>query len=379
MGENKAIIFIGALKNKTLDKSTGGVFTACTTLLQGLQKEGKQVIGLNTTYKMTSIRSGINPLRKLAVLITRNIYFLLKISRHTTASSVLVFISAGNSYLDKLPSVLVAKLLRKKIIIFPRSGFLLRDYEKSFFRFFINLVFSNADIVICQSEFWKNYFLEKGVSCTKLIVIENWYPTEQIEASEKISFKKQLITGELRIVFLSRIEKAKGVDDLVLASELLANQGIKHTVSIYGEGEYVSELLDHIEERKLDHIKFKGWLSDKNKLTVLNDYDLAVFTSRFEGYPNVLLDFIFGKIPVIAANIDSVRAVGGKFMSYYSPDAPSELAEAILKVGSDYVKYSEKAEALYFEKLKKNNITTATKSVLEAIEPSKDVSISQIE
>src|SRR5699024_5091488 len=114
-------------------------------------------------------------------------------------------------------------------------------------------------------------------------------------------------------------------------------------------------------------IKFKGWLSNEEKLQKVNKYDLAVFTSRFEGYPNTLLDYIFAKIPVLTTNIESVKAVGKEHFMYYEPGNIKHLKEQISYVYNNYPQLVKSSKILYNEKLIENNIDYSANKILELI------------
>src|SRR5690606_16120611 len=120
--------------------------------------------------------------------------------------------------------------------------------------------------------------------------------------------------------------KMKGVDDLLELAKLLKEKNLNYYISIYGAGKYAEEFEKQVAENELqDFITVEGWLSSEKKIKTLNNYHLAIFTSRFEGYPNTLLDFIFSKVPVLATNIDCNKAVGKKYMQYYEPGNIKEL------------------------------------------------------
>ncbi len=356
------ILFIGSFK--TLRHGYyGGVNFACRSLKVPLLKHGIQIRVLDTTIKDIN-RQGV--FRRLPGLFWRTFKFAWLTLMNVNARHLMAFISAGNSYLDKLPAIFLARLLNKKVILFPVSGHLLRDFEKPLYALFINSTYRMAHYIICQSEFWKNYFESKGVPARKLVVVENWVPDNTILTSKSLPFKKfnPADSNCFKMIFVSRIEKDKGLYDIIeVAKKLKSN--FPFEISIYGAGRYLDEFLDLIKKNNLeDQIKFKGWLNREDMQAVINRHHLALFPSRFEGYPNAMLDYIFSKVPVLASNIPSVTAVGEELVTYYTPGDIGELAQQLLYCKNNHSKVLKDAEKLYNEKCAKNNIDHAFNTIL---------------
>ena len=59
-------------------------------------------------------------------------------------------------------------------------------------------------------------------------------------------------------------------------------------LTILGDGAYKEELLQQKEQLKLDNVTFKGKVA--NPFVYLKKADLFILSSRYEGFPNVLLE-----------------------------------------------------------------------------------------
>jgi len=348
----KQILFIGSFlipKNGHY----GGVYFASTSLRDKMVSEGFEVIELDTTLKDISVTKVS---KRLSTIIARSFRFLKIILLSPKAKTIFIFVSRGNSYLDKFPSFILAKFLRKKIILFPLSGHLIEDFEKPFYIFFIKKILNSSTYIICQSTYWKNYFKSKGVPTKKLKTVENWVPNETIKTSRRIDFGNFDINKDkcFRMVYVSRIEIAKGINDIVEAAKTIP-KGLIFKIDIFGEGAYKDEFIKLIKHERLEEvINYKGWLDNSKMQATLNKYHLALFTSRVEGYPNSLLDFIFSKIPVIAYDIPSVRAVGQEYTLYYKDI--SSLVSKIVICYNDYENICLSTKKLYKIKRERNNI-----------------------
>src|SRR5690554_1857068 len=361
----KNILFIGSFVLPE-NGHYGGVYFASTTLRDGLAKEGYSIIEMDTTLKDIS---EIRVYKRLPNILIRQFKFLYTITFNFKAKHILIFLSGGGSYIDKFFPILLAKLLRKRVIIFPRSGHLIRDFNKNKFNFFINRVFKYTDRVVCQSSFWKDYFISKNVNHNKLLVIENWVDDLKIKESIGLDYPEYNVESKetFKIVFVSRIEKAKGVDDIIsLACKLKGK--LNFAINVYGAGSYQKDFIDGIKSNQVeDVVHFKGWLEKDKMLETINNHHLAIFPSQTEGYPNGLLDYIFSKIPILSSDIPMCRAVGEALMYYYEPGNPYDMSEKVNFISSNYDTAIQNSEAIFLKKSKNNTIDISQKKIKRII------------
>ena len=361
---NKQILFIGSFKLPR-NGHYGGVYFASTTLRDGLKKEGFQIIELDTTLKdITETRV----YKRLPDILGRQFRFLYLIFRHSKAKFLFVFLSGGGSYVDKFLPILLAKCLRKKVVVFPRSGYLIQDHSKKKFKFFIDRIFKITDKIVCQSSFWEEYLLSKNVVSDKLVVVENWVDDKKIEDSRSLVYPRfEKEKDVFRIVFVSRLEKAKGIDDIIELGKQLKDK-INFSIHVYGAGSYQNEFIENIKANNLeDLVFFKGWLAKEKMLKIINSYHIAIFPSKTEGYPNSLLDYVFSKIPIIASDIPMVVAVGGDKMSYFDKNNHNTLAQKVLFAQNNYHDLVKKSEYLYAEKVYSNNLVISVERIQEIL------------
>ncbi len=362
---NKKILFIGSF---ALPKSGkyGGVYFASTTLRDGLNKVGFQIVEMDTTLRDIS-ETRVH--KRMPNIVFRQLKFLFTIIFNLNSKYLFVFLSGGGSYVDKYLPILLAKTLNKKVIIFARSGYLIRDYKKNKFRIFIKHTLELSDKIICQSTFWKSYFSNSGVKESKLEIIENWVNDEMIYESKNLSYPSYIKdSGEsFKIIFVSRIEKAKGVDDIILLANNLKNK-LNFSIHIYGAGSYVDEFENNIRNNNLDGVvQFHGWLEKKNMLKKISTFHLAVFSSQIEGYPNALLDYIFAKIPIVASDILMVKAVGGELMSYYKQGNVDDITNKVLFISNNYRQAVQDITELYNKKCIENSLSYSLNSLTKIL------------
>jgi glycosyltransferase involved in cell wall biosynthesis len=364
----KKILFMGAF-SRSKGGAYGGIYFASTTLKEKLESDGYDILTLDTAIKDLKNTS---VLKRLPYLLQRNIKFINKIISNTTHKILFVYVSAGNSYLDKFLPILIAKIRNKKVFVFPRSGHVIKDFNNKYYKKMILYVYNKADYIICQSAFWKDFFINQGINEDKLKVVENWVDNETIAKSEKLDFKNFSMKGQesIKIVFISRIETNKGIYDILNVASALKGI-INFEICIYGSGSFEEELLKEIKHRNLErHILFKGWLSRENMLKEINIYDLAIFTSQIEGYPNVILDYVFSKVPILAADVPIIKAVSNDNIVYYQPENIIDFKDKIIFCYNNFEIIKQKSINIYNEKRKNNNVKYAVGNIENIIKNS---------
>ncbi|WP_339709627.1 glycosyltransferase [Cyclobacterium amurskyense] len=360
------IIIIGSFKIP-IGGNFGGVYQVSTTLRDKLISLGFKIIEIDTTLKNINVTKLS---KRFFSVFFRQFYFIYSIFTSFKAKYIFIFLSGGNSYVDKLLVLLFSKLFNINIVIFPRSGYLVSDFKNKIYSFLILLYFSTSDKIICQSLFWKNFFISKGVDKSKLLVIENWVSNYVIEKSEILNFKTDFIEKIVfKMVFLSRIEEDKGIKDVLdLALQLKESNTFEFEIDVYGSGSYEDQFIIDINDLALkDCVKYKGWLSKDVMLSTLNKYNLGLFFSKTEGYPNALLDFIFAKIPILASKIPMVEAVGKDNMVYWDKNANESLIDKVLFCHNNYSILIKNSKKLYLEKYEANNIDFVVSKLLNNI------------
>jgi len=111
------------------------------------------------------------------------------------------------------------------------------------------------------------------------------------------------------ILFLSRIEKDKGIYELLRAYKMLQNDSeLNHELhlDICGDGSEIENIKKLIASEKLKNVEIKGFVSGDAKKTVFENAHIFIFPSfHGEGMPNAVLEAMGFGLPVITT------AVGG--------------------------------------------------------------------
>ncbi len=113
---------------------------------------------------------------------------------------------------------------------------------------------------------------------------------------------KNLKTNKtITIGVISRFVKKKGVDSFLKACSALVSQNINFNAIIAGCGEQTEDLQKLRDELNLNnHVKFVGWVSDKNSF--YNSIDIFCLPSLHEPFGIVLLEAMKYKKPIVSSN-----------------------------------------------------------------------------
>jgi len=110
--------------------------------------------------------------------------------------------------------------------------------------------------------------------------------------------------GPLQLAAMGRLAYQKGFDLLIEAFARAAECQPNWSLAILGEGPERRRLEEQIHTRGLEgRICLCGWVSDPT--SVLRNCDAFVLSSRFEGFPNALLEAMALGLPAIAADCPS--------------------------------------------------------------------------
>ncbi len=188
-----------------------------------------------------------------------------------------------------------------------------------------------ASHVICQSDDLFDDFRRYGVPQKRLTIIGN--PIQLPQEIQLQEWRQHRVHGKPLLVAVGRLMPQKGFDILIKAVSLVKATLPELHVVIFGEGQD-RQLLDQlIQANQLGGmVELAGFSSQVPQYIASADF--LVSSSRYEGFPNVVLESLAYGVPVIATNCPGGTrelVIDGKTGWLCTPDSESALAEAILK------------------------------------------------
>ena len=112
----------------------------------------------------------------------------------------------------------------------------------------------------------------------------------------------------VKLLFVGRVEKAKGIHELLLIAEELKKRNLNFILDIVGGGALYNYILEEIKIKNLSkNIILHGQISDSNRLkSMYNDADLFVFPSHHEGFPRVLYEAMASALPIFTTFVGGI-------------------------------------------------------------------------
>ncbi len=132
---------------------------------------------------------------------------------------------------------------------------------------------------------------------------------DNLEIEKKLQMKADyVLKGDIKIVGLGRVIKAKGFDRFVDIIARLQNEYPEKAIRGYiiGDGPEKNNILQQIKNLKLENSVIL--LGEKqNPFPILKQGDLFLMTSYIEGFALVLLESLVSSVPIVIPNVASAR------------------------------------------------------------------------
>lgn len=221
-------------------------------------------------------------------------------------SLVHIHFSHYGSTFRKLIIFHLVRLFQKPVVMHSHGSDFHIFYEElpGFFKRFVRYSLLRADQVIALSESWKKFFVEEvGLGPGQVFVMQN-----PVQIMGNSAVKK---TAIVQYLFLGRLERRKGIYDIVDALSLLKARdslGVCHVVAAGdGDVELVSAL---VRERELsEFVTLKGWVGREDVVELLMQSHVLLLPSYNEGLPMALLEAMACGLTVVTTPVGGIPEV----------------------------------------------------------------------
>jgi glycosyltransferase involved in cell wall biosynthesis len=240
------------------------------------------------------------------------------------------------SVLRDSPLLLVARLMRKPMIIHLHGGEYLKDFSMpAWMRCILRLALSGKHPTIVLSDIEKKA-VERRLRIGRVFVLPNC-----IDVTEASQFNRKYDKSKnLTILYMGRIEAAKGIVTILQAFERLKEKGMAFTFALAGAGSLEELYAQKFKELLGARFCHRGVVSGAQKVELLKESDILVLPSINEGLPIVLLESMsFGLVP-ICTNVGGIPEVvkdgtTGVLLDSDSSLLHEELASALQRLDTD--------------------------------------------
>ncbi|EOG6176939.1 glycosyltransferase family 1 protein [Clostridium perfringens] len=261
--------------------------------------------------------SRIIKLKVFVISYIKTLYILL----FKNIDIVHVHVASRTSFKRKSFYINLVKKFNKKIVIHMHGG----QFDKFYWdesndkqRRKITKVLDKADIIIALGEKWRERIVK-------------YCSTEVITIPNSLNSQKSNLYNENsnNILFLGRLEEAKGIYDLIDTVDRLNKlENVKFILAGDGDKDRLESLL--IKRNLQDKIIMTGWL-DKNEVEDrLKDTMIFLLPSYDEGMPMSILEAMSFGIPIISTKVGSIpEVISDNNGILIEPGNIDELANAI--------------------------------------------------
>lgn len=125
------------------------------------------------------------------------------------------------------------------------------------------------------------------------------------------------------LFYIGRLEKKKNIENI-----LKAVKGLNILLVLAGKKglEFPNYQL------QITNYQYLGWVNDKDAQMLMNEAEILLYPSLYEGFGFPILDAFSLGVPVITSNCASMPEVAGDAALLVNPKNPQEITEAIKKI-----------------------------------------------
>jgi glycosyltransferase involved in cell wall biosynthesis len=208
-----------------------------------------------------------------------------------------------------------------------------RKYLKLFKYFFFH-----CDALIALSERTKSTLLKWGYQgriYVETTLVDKHLIAEVNEEGIAQKFAEFLKQRKVNLLFLSRVEKSKGIYVLLEAyKQLKTYSDVNFTLTIGGDGFELEPVKMLIQKEGIEGVMVKGFISGEEKKQAFMQAHIFVFPSHGEGMPNAVLEAMGFGLPVITTPVGGlIDFFENERNGYFTAiNNQTELAEKIEKL-----------------------------------------------
>jgi len=220
----------------------------------------------------------------------------------------------------------LGKLLGFKVIVFIH-GFDW-NYVKTMNKLWVAKNLNRADLIIVLAKAFitemKSWGIKTPMGLTTTKVDDNMLGNIDIEIVR---------TGAVKnILFLARVEKAKGVFEAINSYHILKEKYSWLSLTIVGGGSALSDIKKYIQDHNIEDVKITGTMYGKDIIDAYLAADLYMLPSYSEGMPTSVLEAMAFGLPVFTRNVGGLPDFFKNDEMGYITDSlnPNDFANAMI-------------------------------------------------
>ncbi len=198
------------------------------------------------------------------------------------------------------------------------------------------LAFGWVPCTIVLSDTFKQYLTDIGFAEDRIVTGSTMFDGNVLQDASKHGEQRQAAIGEhtLRLLFMSRVERNKGIFELVDAIKELSTQYPHLRLTVAGDGTALSEAKKHVQDVGLsDRISFLGYVqSPYKKARLMCESDVFCLpTTHGEGMPVSLLEAMGAGLAVISTRVGGIPEACGRDGAILLPEPTTPALVAAIR------------------------------------------------
>lgn len=216
--------------------------------------------------------------------------------------------------------------------------------EKKFMWLFKRTFGGASSFIVLASEF-EQKLREWGVT------VPVYRETTNVEESLLANFSAQekwadsARLSKIKILFLARLKRAKGVFETVQAVKILIDKKFPVCLTIAGDGKIRQELEEYTRSLNLtpQQVHFTGDIRGEDKIRAFTEHHIYCLPSYSEGLPTSVLEAMAFGMPVVTRPVGGLVDIfeDGKMGRLVQGKSPEEIAACLKKIIYDQNKMVE--------------------------------------
>ncbi|MCE5345228.1 MAG: glycosyltransferase family 4 protein [Bacteroidales bacterium] len=276
----------------------------------GISSVAGFVINNNTSYLYSHFELGKYDKEKRTIFYYSRIlkgwihwFFLM-----TFGKNLLVHFNIAlekRSIIRDSPLLFYAQLLRKRMVIHIHGGlYLTKEDMPRWIKSVIRFILSGREPKIVLSPDEKELIIRK-FNAGNVFVLPNSLDINEAKVFNRI----YPYTVPVKLLFIGRIVKDKGIEYIFQALKVLREKEIPFKFMMAGVGEDKDEYVRRFSDILGSYFEYRGVVSGDSKTALLKECNVFLLPSFYEGLPISLLECMsFALVPVVT-NVGSIKNV----------------------------------------------------------------------
>ena len=239
---------------------------------------------------------------------------------------------------------------RKRIrLVTTTHGWIANDWKGHLYTMLDKIILRLFDRVVVVSQRMKRQLRRWGVPARKIEVVPNALMIDEYKPDRNDdSVRRELgvQADEILIAYIGRLSPEKGPDVFLKTAARVIPQCARARFVLIGVGPEEAMLRELTADLGIaPRVIFAGYRKDMKR--IYNSTDLVVQSSHTEGMPNVVLEALLMRVPVIATNVGGTAEVveHGRHGVLVPPGSCEALADQILEFIKDRGRFDSMARA----------------------------------